>query len=356
MNSLNLFTLSMLHCDTPEPWQIGFQDGASPAFEGMTELHDAIFFYLIVIGVGVGWFIGSVVLTFGEARSPLTHKYYNHGTLVELIWTVTPALVLVAIAFPSFKLLYLMDVINTTKFVNITMMAGVPMRALYSNCTAIVPYGNVGMTLNMSFTRQVRELVHFPVAIISQIVGHLLGDGHLSISSTSVTPCFIFVQTIAKFSYAWHVFTVLAHYCNKLPRLNLSVRAGTPIASLAVITRSYPTLLYIYPFFYSVVNGVNVKSISVDILPYLTPLALAVWIIDDGAASTKGRTLYIHTKGFTFADVYLLAAMLHYNFGLVVNVQRHKDRPVIYVPAASMPLLRYIVQPHMHPSILYKLP
>jgi cytochrome c oxidase subunit 2 len=118
MISLNLFTLNIIHCDTPEPWLIGFQDGASPAFEGMTELHDAIFFYLIVIGIGVSWFIGSVVITFRDIRSPLTHKYYNHGTLVELIWTVSPALVLVAIAFPSFKLLYLMDKISTLMFLD----------------------------------------------------------------------------------------------------------------------------------------------------------------------------------------------------------------------------------------------
>lgn len=77
--------ISVINCDTAEPWKIGFQDGASPTFEGITELHDAIFFYLVVIGIGVGWFIGSVVLSFGETRSPLTHKYYNHGTLVELI-------------------------------------------------------------------------------------------------------------------------------------------------------------------------------------------------------------------------------------------------------------------------------
>ena len=37
------------------------------------------------------------------------YKYLNHGTLIELIWTITPALILVLIAFPSFKLLYLMD-------------------------------------------------------------------------------------------------------------------------------------------------------------------------------------------------------------------------------------------------------
>lgn len=37
------------------------------------------------------------------------YKYFTHGTVIELIWTITPAIVLVAIAFPSFRLLYLMD-------------------------------------------------------------------------------------------------------------------------------------------------------------------------------------------------------------------------------------------------------
>lgn len=98
-----------VQCDAPEPWLIGFQDGASPTFEGITELHDTIFFYLIVIGVAVAWMLGSIVATYGVARSPMAHRYANHGTLIEVVWTVTPALVLVAIAFPSFKLLYLID-------------------------------------------------------------------------------------------------------------------------------------------------------------------------------------------------------------------------------------------------------
>jgi len=97
------------YCDAPEPWLIGFQDSASPTHEGMTELHDSIFFYLIIIAVGVGWVLASLVINYSAASQPLSHKYSNHGTLVELIWTVTPALVLVAIAFPSFKLLYVMD-------------------------------------------------------------------------------------------------------------------------------------------------------------------------------------------------------------------------------------------------------
>jgi cytochrome c oxidase subunit 2 len=98
-----------IHLDAPEPWLIGFQDGASATHEGITELHDAIFFYLVLIGTGVGYMLTAVVVHHGTARSPLSHRYYNHGTLIELVWTITPALVLIAIAFPSFKLLYLMD-------------------------------------------------------------------------------------------------------------------------------------------------------------------------------------------------------------------------------------------------------
>lgn len=101
--------LFVTKCDAPEPWLLGFQDGASPTFEGIVELHNTIFFYLIVIGVAVGWMLISVVTGFAESRSPIAHRYANHGTLIEVIWTVTPALVLVAIAFPSFKLLYTMD-------------------------------------------------------------------------------------------------------------------------------------------------------------------------------------------------------------------------------------------------------
>lgn len=98
-----------LQCDAPEPWLMGFQDSASPTHEGMTELHDSIMFYLIIIAVGVSWVLVSLVINYGAESQPLSHKYSNHGTLVELVWTVSPALVLVAIAFPSFKLLYLMD-------------------------------------------------------------------------------------------------------------------------------------------------------------------------------------------------------------------------------------------------------
>ena len=105
----NLLFITTIFNDAPEPWQIGFQDSAAPGFTGIVELHNTIFFYLVVISVGVFWVLGSIMYYYNSKKSPIVHKYLNHGTLIELIWTVTPAFILIAIAFPSFRLLYLLD-------------------------------------------------------------------------------------------------------------------------------------------------------------------------------------------------------------------------------------------------------
>ena len=99
----------VISCDAPRAWGLYFQDSASPQMEALTELHDNIMYYLVAILFSVGWIQGAIIKNFDSAKSPISNKYLNHGTLIELIWTITPALILVLIAFPSFKLLYLMD-------------------------------------------------------------------------------------------------------------------------------------------------------------------------------------------------------------------------------------------------------
>ena len=100
------------YCDTPRPWGLYFQDSASPQMEGLVELHDNIMYYLVVILFGVGLIMVSIIRNYNHNRSPISHKYLNHGTLIELIWTISPAVILILIAFPSFKLLYLMDEVS----------------------------------------------------------------------------------------------------------------------------------------------------------------------------------------------------------------------------------------------------
>ena len=99
-------------CDAPRPWGIYFQDSATPQMEGLLELHDNILFYLVIILFAVGWVLTSLIKTDANLISRFSHKSLSHGTLVELIWTITPGLILMLIAFPSFKLLYLMDEVS----------------------------------------------------------------------------------------------------------------------------------------------------------------------------------------------------------------------------------------------------
>ena len=116
---MNLFKNSILTtCDAPKPWGMYFQDSASPQMEALAELHDNIMFYLVIILFAVGWIMISIIRNY--AKNKISNKYINHGTLIELIWTVTPALILILIAFPSFKLLYLMDEVTDP---NLTVFA-----------------------------------------------------------------------------------------------------------------------------------------------------------------------------------------------------------------------------------------
>lgn len=101
-----------LYLDAPRPWGVYFQDSATPQMEGLVELHDNILFYLVIILFGVGWLMISIIKNYTSTEAPISHKYLSHGTLIELIWTITPALILILIAFPSFKLLYLMDEVS----------------------------------------------------------------------------------------------------------------------------------------------------------------------------------------------------------------------------------------------------
>ena len=84
MNILNLNSLLVktILNDAPQPWQIGFQDSAAPGFTGIVELHNTLFFYIIVICVSVFWVLGTIVYSYSSTNNPIAHKYLNHGRFV----------------------------------------------------------------------------------------------------------------------------------------------------------------------------------------------------------------------------------------------------------------------------------
>nr|YP_009019456.1 cytochrome c oxidase subunit II [Abbottina rivularis]AGZ64035.1 cytochrome c oxidase subunit II [Abbottina rivularis] len=88
------------------PSQLGLQDAASPVMEELLHFHDHTMMIMTSIGTLVTYAMVMAVL------SNLTDKYILESHQIETMWTIVPAMVLVVIALPSLRILYIMDEIN----------------------------------------------------------------------------------------------------------------------------------------------------------------------------------------------------------------------------------------------------
>jgi len=109
---MNLFENTLFfmttYNDAAEPWQFGFQDSASPVMEGIIDLHHTLLFYLTIVCIFVTWMLVRTLILFNAKKNPVPSTN-THGGVLEIIWTITPSFILMAIAIPSFGLLYMID-------------------------------------------------------------------------------------------------------------------------------------------------------------------------------------------------------------------------------------------------------
>jgi cytochrome c oxidase subunit 2 len=89
----------------PSPWQLGLQNPVSDAAERIVWFHDFVNVIIIAIALFVLILLAIIVFRFNERANP-TPSRTTHNTMLEVLWTVIPVLILVVIAIPSFKLLY----------------------------------------------------------------------------------------------------------------------------------------------------------------------------------------------------------------------------------------------------------
>ena len=94
----------------PLPWQYNFQPAVTPVMERITEFHQLLFIIILLISVFVLALLLYTIVKFSAKNNPVPSKT-THNTMIEVIWTVVPVIILVVIAVPSFKLLYLSDVV-----------------------------------------------------------------------------------------------------------------------------------------------------------------------------------------------------------------------------------------------------
>ena len=322
----------------------------------------------------------SIIWNFNKARNKLVYRYLNHGTLIELIWTVGPALVLVAIAFPSFKLLYLMDeVIDPAMTVKVTGLF-INFLNIYMSSYRYLKYGGLKLYILYInkfnfYYKSIKKIFLFKKNsfhilvkaknrigphnkdVISVIIGSLLGDAYGNkrfVEGTRIC----FRQSIIHKEYLFWLYQFFNNrgYCSNLePRIytrSLKINGiEKKYSGYEFNTYTFRSFDWIYKMFYK--DGK--KRIHSNLGNLLTPLALAIWISDDGCWVKSGVRISCHA--FTLREVKLLIKILSENFGLICNVQNigFLNKYSIYIQSKSIPKLREITSPFIHNSMLYKL-
>lgn len=89
----------------PSPWQMGFQQSAAPTMDDIIWFHDLVLWIIVAITVFVLALLLIVIVKFNAKANP-TPSRTTHNTLLEVAWTVIPVVILVVIAVPSFRILF----------------------------------------------------------------------------------------------------------------------------------------------------------------------------------------------------------------------------------------------------------
>jgi cytochrome c oxidase subunit 2 len=109
-----VLTAGPLLADQPRPWQLGMQDPATPITERIHAFHNELLVIIFAISLFVVGLLAYVMVRFNARAHPVPSRT-SHNTVIEVLWTVIPVLILVTIAIPSFKLMYFMDRVPDSK-------------------------------------------------------------------------------------------------------------------------------------------------------------------------------------------------------------------------------------------------
>lgn len=106
--ALGLWLPAAALAEEPLPWQLGMQPSVTPVRDHIDALHNELLVIITLITLFVLALLLYVIVRFNSRRNPVPSRT-THNTLIEVIWTVVPVLILVIIAVPSFKLMYFDD-------------------------------------------------------------------------------------------------------------------------------------------------------------------------------------------------------------------------------------------------------
>jgi hypothetical protein len=197
------------------------------------------------------------------------------------------------------------------------------------------------------------------IDIISMIIGSTLGDTHLEKRKNGIGTRIILEQSSDNVEYLmwFHNYLASRGYCNiTKPKLQTRIRQkGKVYFHYRINSFTFTSFNQIHEMFYKLIDNKYKKIVPLNIEEYLTPLALAIWFMDDGSTLNKGAR--IATNCFTLEEVNFLCNVLksRYNIIATPNKSGKEKGYIIYIHVNSMKLFTSIVKPHLLPSMFYKL-
>ncbi|ULM64034.1 hypothetical protein (mitochondrion) [Candida margitis] len=200
------------------------------------------------------------------------------------------------------------------------------------------------------------------IDIISIIYGSLLGDAYAEKRSEGKATRIVFYQESSHDDYLLYLHSLIANlgYCNTtIPKITTRlVKNGKIRKVISFSTWSYDLFNSIHDKWY-IPNPIKGRSNFIKIIPKdlelnLTPLALAIWIMDDG--SKVGKGLKLSTNSFTHDELLFLISILKNKYNLTCSIQSAgtNNQQHIYIWVESMANLVNIVKPYIIPSMKYK--
>ena len=194
--------------------------------------------------------------------------------------------------------------------------------------------------------------------VLSLLFGSLLGDTHGQVRSSSTNSVrFTFRQSNRNVEYLmwFHKYLADRGYCNsKKPIMKKTIGRGNKIHFYYRInTYSYRNLFWFYNLFYK--NKIKHIPENEYLRQFLTPLALAIWFMDDGFRQSAGVGFGTHC--FQKKDLERLVLILKEKYDLNISMHRKikEDQFTLYIPKKDMIQFSAIVKRYMVESMHYKL-
>lgn len=214
-----------------------------------------------------------------------------------------------------------------------------------------------------NYKKDYRLKRNFPDYLNDVLIGLLLSDGCLERSSETSNVRLSINMSMKNYPYIFHLYNLFEPYIDT--HLNIldvgylnNFQCHKNYSTVRFKTISMPQLLYYYNIFYKrkSIDNVYRKIVPDELNSNFNKVSLVHLIMGHGNYLKERDIIRIYTNSFTKNNVILLSNIINKN--LCINskvIHDRKNQYIIIIEKFNISLIREILFPHMHPSMMYKL-